>query len=183
MNFRVEDYWNLKKPVIPYMIEDWEWKLLEFQDFFRTRSNELISLDIKKRNEDREKLSYFEFLDKYTIWFKSIIKWLSNKEKKLFDIIFHVFFEKWIKDRINFEKRKSLVFFEELKNIVDNISFEWVNQTDIAELTGSEQKGFPHYFRKLEEKWAIISLWKSWKKKLYWIPPDLLAFTTMINTV
>lgn len=178
---QISDYWKKIETVPEYKIKDENWILIPFNDFYRKRAAVVLMEDNLRKDQDRAELSYLSFLDRYTDRFLNLLD-LPKRQSMLFDAIVKVNIEKGIKNKINLENAwiGNLNFYEKLKQIINDFSFEWVNQSDIAQLFEINQWDVSQHFKALCTKWLIKESWLNGKKKLYIISDmDIVWFSIM----
>ena len=147
---KISDYWKCPSSVKKYIITDKNWELIEFKDWYKASASRVLEEDTLSREQDREKLSYLTFLDRYTNYF-NILSSLPDRQAQVLNTIFNVYVEKGIRNKLNVENIWTWNddFYDKLKMIIDNISFEWINQSDIAQLLWTNQSNISQHFKAL----------------------------------
>lgn len=183
--------WNSSKPkwaeiLKNYSVKNSDGVIVPYKEFVADATENIIKSTENSKIKDRESKPYIEFLD---IWSESFLKFntLSRFQRALLNTILSEYTNKVVKWKVNFSKRRNSwnggnnIFFEELKTALDNTEFEWVTQTDLAELLGTEQNEINRTFKTLCNKWILIESWKDWKKKLFKIADIDLVWIYVIK--
>lgn len=154
---------TLKKLVKDFLfLWEQEWGIIKAQ------VNDICELD---KESDRKKLQYWEYLDKYATSYMYLL--LPQNQMDLLNTIIWIYIEKVSKENLDFKDKKSKwilqnnLFLDKLKDILDNLNFEWIKQKDLSLLLWVNENDISGILNDLIKKWYIYETWVDEKNKFF----------------
>lgn len=177
---------------IDYLVSDATGNLVPFGTHFADATALILEANATQKAADRKEMWYLAYLDNHSDKYIQLFsQWGTNKrlpkdQTKILDAIIHIYIAKDLAKRIDFWTRRTQgnggnpEFFEHLRSALDTLTFEGVNQADLAHLFKTTQSELSQPFKALCTKWILVEAWTSRKKKLFKVADlDLIGFYVM----